>query len=76
VVISFTRSDVDATGAAGDLSHYAFVGSTAGTVTTVGAPIQLQAGQVNNYHLIGGSGERWGDYRPSPWTRTTRTRSG
>src|SRR5581483_2387710 len=61
-----TRSGTAATGAAGDAGAYALVGTTVGSVTTFGAPfgtpIQLQAGLADNYHLFGGSRERWGDY--------------
>ncbi len=62
VVISFTRSGNASTGAAGDAGSYAVAGTTLGAVTTFGSDIALQPGLVNNYHVIGGAGERWGDY--------------
>jgi hypothetical protein len=63
VVISFTRSGTAATGSAGNAGAYALVGTTTGTVTTFGAPIQLQAGLANNYHLLNRPPpERWGDF--------------
>ena len=55
-VIGFTRSGLDEF-----LSSYAVVGDTVEGVTTFGSPLLLKAG-VDNYHLFGGSGERWGDY--------------
>ena len=62
VVIGFTRSGTgsDALGP-GFLSAFAAVGSTTGGVLTFADPILLKAG-VANYHLIGGPGERWGDF--------------
>ena len=62
VVIGFTRAgaSADATGP-GFLSAFAVVGHTSGGTTTFGTPLLLKAG-VANYHLFGGSGDRWGDY--------------
>jgi hypothetical protein len=64
IVLSFTRSGsvsalgTSTSGAAGD---YVVVGGTVGSTTTFGTPLQLQDGFANNYHLFGGTGERWGD---------------
>jgi hypothetical protein len=62
VVINFTRSGIAATGAAGDCSAMAMVGTTSGTTTTFGSPIMLKQGLADNYHLFGSTPERWGDY--------------
>ncbi len=61
-IIGFTRSGDNTTGAAGDTSTYAVAGTTSGGLLNFGAPFVLHAGTVNNYHLLGGDGERWGDY--------------
>lgn len=59
-VVGFNRSG--STGAADDISSYAETCTTTGGVVTCSSPFLLEAGTVNDYHLFGGSGERWGDY--------------
>jgi hypothetical protein len=61
VMIGFTRSGVAATGPAGNASAMVITGRTIGSTTTFDAPITLKQGLVNDYHLFGGKGERWGD---------------
>ncbi len=60
VVLAFDRSGGPATGAAGNISAYAVMGTTTDGVLTFGTPFLLQAGVVDNYSL--GPGNRWGDY--------------
>jgi hypothetical protein len=59
VVLAFDRSGGPATGADGDISAFAVVGTTTDGVLTFGTPLLLEAGLVDNYHL---AGDRWGDY--------------
>jgi len=59
VVLAFDRSGGPATGADGDISAFAVVGTTTDGVLTFGTPFLLEAGLVDNYHL---AGDRWGDY--------------
>ena len=61
-VIGYDRSGDAATGASGDISSYAEVCHFDGTTATCENPLLLSQGSVNNYHLFGGNGERWGDY--------------
>ncbi len=58
VVVGFNRSG---TGASDFIGSYARVGKFTGSTIVFGTDIQLKAGQ-GNYHLIGGDGERWGDF--------------
>ncbi|MFB3893306.1 MAG: hypothetical protein ACE15C_14935 [Phycisphaerae bacterium] len=58
VVIGFNRSG---TGSTDFISSYVAVGRTAGGTLTFDAPVKVKAG-LSNYHLQGGSSERWGDY--------------
>jgi hypothetical protein len=60
VVLAFDRSGGPAAGAAGNISAYAVVGTTANGILTFGTPFLLEAGVVDNYSL--GPGNRWGDY--------------
>ncbi len=58
VVVGFNRSG---TGVTDFIGSYARVGKFTGSTIVFGNDIQLTAGQAN-YHLIGGNGERWGDF--------------
>ncbi|MBI2561885.1 MAG: PEP-CTERM sorting domain-containing protein [candidate division NC10 bacterium] len=58
VVVAYNRSGTEA----GDfIGSFASVGEFTGGALTFGAPMLLKAG-LANYHLFGGSNERWGDY--------------
>ena len=61
-VIGYNRSGNASTGAAGNISGYADVCHFNGTAVICESPLLLSQGAVNNYHLFGGAGERWGDY--------------
>ena len=62
IVIGFNRAGAGAS--PGDnLSSFAAIGRTDANGNVVfDAPILLAQGVVGNYHLLGGPGERWGDY--------------
>lgn len=68
ILIGYTRSSgVLGSGASdgnlGSYARYASINPTNPTTITVDpTDIQLKAGNANDYHLFGGSGERWGDY--------------
>ena len=68
ILIGFTRSSgVLGTGASngnlGSYARYASINPNNPTSITLDASdIQLKAGNVSDYHLFGGPGERWGDY--------------
>ncbi|MBI1789774.1 MAG: hypothetical protein HYR60_19760 [Acidobacteria bacterium] len=58
VVIAYSRSG---TGAGDFIGSYASIGRFDGVNMTFDTPLQLRAG-LANYHLGGGTDERWGDY--------------
>jgi hypothetical protein len=67
IVVGFTRSGDSTTGSAGFLSSYAGVGKLTGSTLTFGTPFLAgngvgDGGGQANYHLFGGSFERWGDF--------------
>jgi hypothetical protein len=66
MLIGFTRSggSTSTNGNLGGYARYAFIdpANPAGGITVDPNTITLRAGAVNNYHLFGGSFERWGDY--------------
>jgi hypothetical protein len=63
VVLAFDRSGGPATGAAGNISAFAVVGTTTDGLLTFGSPFLLEAGLVDDYSVLDASNRnRWGDY--------------
>lgn len=74
MVIGFTRSGSGAGGNLGAYAVYAQINmANPGAGITFGRQLELQPGLVNNFHKIGGSGERWGDYSATTLDPTNPT---
>lgn len=63
IVVGYTRSGgVGSTdGNLGSFARHGIVNAD-GSLTFDSTDLTLQSGLVNNYHLFGGAGDRWGDY--------------